>query len=196
MKSHIIAITGGIGSGKSVVCQILNNYGYQIYNCDINAKTLMDNSISIKSALSNELSPTVINNDGSINRKILSDIVFNDKDKLNILNKIVHFYVKEDIIQWIKENTSNLPPSKLFIETAILYQSGINKIVDEVWEITASEETRINRVIKRNGLSRTEVISRIKSQAFIPSKIHPKTKTIINDSNKPILPQLIPLLET
>ena len=196
MKSHIIAITGGIGSGKSVVCQILNNYGYQIYNCDINAKTLMDNSISIKSALSNELSPTVINNDGNINRKILSDIVFNDKDKLNILNKIVHFYVKEDIIQWIKENTSNLPPSKLFIETAILYQSGINKIVDEVWEITASEETRINRVIKRNGLSRTEVISRIKSQAFIPSKIHPKTKTIINDSNKPILPQLIPLLET
>ena len=196
MKSHIIAITGGIGSGKSVVCQILNNYGYQIYNCDINAKTLMDNSISIKSALSNELSPTVINNDGSIYRKILSDIVFNDKDKLNILNKIVHFYVKEDIIQWIKENTSNLPPSKLFIETAILYQSGINKIVDEVWEITASEETRINRVIKRNGLSRTEVISRIKSQAFIPSKIHPKTKTIINDSNKPILPQLIPLLET
>ena len=196
MKNHIIAVTGGIGSGKSVICQILKNYGYQIYNCDIKAKTLMDNSISIKSALSNELSPTVINNDGSINRKILSDIVFNDKDKLNILNKIVHFYVKEDIIQWIKENTSNLPPSKLFIETAILYQSGINKIVDEVWEITASEETRINRVIKRNGLSRTEVISRIKSQAFIPSKIHPKTKTIINDSNKPILPQLIPLLET
>ena len=196
MKNHIIAVTGGIGSGKSVICQILKNYGYQIYNCDINAKTLMDNSISIKSALSNELSPTVINNDGSINRKILSDIVFNDKDKLNILNKIVHFYVKEDIIQWIKENTSNLPPSKLFIETAILYQSGIDKIVDEVWEITASEETRINRVIKRNGLSRTEVISRIKSQAFIPSKIHPKTKTIINDSNKPILPQLIPLLET
>ena len=196
MKNHIIAVTGGIGSGKSVICQILKNYGYQIYNCDIKAKTLMDNSISIKSALSNELSPTVINNDGSINRKILSDIVFNDKDKLNILNKIVHFYVKEDIIQWIKENTSNLPPSKLFIETAILYQSGIDKIVDEVWEITASEETRINRVIKRNGLSRTEVISRIKSQAFIPSKIHPKTKTIINDSNKPILPQLIPLLET
>lgn len=196
MKNHIIAVTGGIGSGKSVICQILKNYGYQIYNCDIKAKTLMDNSISIKSALSNELSPTVINNDGNINRKILSDIVFNDKDKLNILNKIVHFYVKEDIIQWIKENTSNLPPSKLFIETAILYQSGIDKIVDEVWEITASEETRINRVIKRNGLSRTEVISRIKSQAFIPSKIHPKTKTIINDSNKPILPQLIPLLET
>ena len=196
MKSHIIAITGGIGSGKSVVCQILKNYGYQIYNCDIKAKTLMDNSISIKSALSNKLCPSVINNDGSINRKILADIVFNDKDKLNILNKIVHFYVKEDIIQWIKENTSNLPPSKLFIETAILYQSGIDKIVDEVWEITASEETRINRVIKRNGLSRTEVISRIKSQAFIPSKIHPKTKTIINDSNKPILPQLIPLLET
>ena len=196
MKNHIIAVTGGIGSGKSVICQILKNYGYQIYNCDIKAKTLTDNSISIKSALSNELSPTVINNDGNINRKILSDIVFNDKDKLNILNKIVHFYVKEDIIQWIKENTSNLPPSKLFIETAILYQSGINKIVDEVWEITASEETRINRVIKRNGLSRTEIISRIKSQAFIPSKIHPKTKTIINDSNKPILPQLIPLLET
>ena len=196
MKNHIIAVTGGIGSGKSVICQILKNYGYQIYNCDIKAKTLMDNSISIKSALSNELSPTVINNDGNINRKILSDIVFNDKDKLNILNKIVHFYVKEDIIQWIKENTSNLPPSKLFIETAILYQSGIDKIVDEVWEVTASEETRINRVIKRNGLSRTEIISRIKSQAFIPSKIHPKTKTIINDSNKPILPQLIPLLET
>ena len=196
MKNHIIAVTGGIGSGKSVICQILKNYGYQIYNCDIKAKTLMDNSISIKSALSNKLCPSVINNDGSINRKILADIVFNDKDKLNILNEIVHYYVKEDIIKWVNKNTSNLSPSKLFIETAILYQSGIDKIVDEVWEVTASEETRINRVIKRNGLSHTEVISRIKSQAFIPSKIHHNTKTIINDSNKPILPQLIPLLET
>lgn len=196
MKNHIIAVTGGIGSGKSVICQILKNYGYQIYNCDIKAKTLMDNSISIKSALSNKLCPSVINNDGSINRKILADIVFNDKDKLNILNEIVHYYVKEDIIKWVNENTSNLSTSKLFIETAILYQSGIDKIVDEVWEVSASEETRINRVIKRNGLSRTEVISRIESQVYIPSKIHPKTKTIINDSNKPILPQLIPLLET
>ena len=195
MKNHIIAVTGGIGSGKSVICQILKNYGYQIYNCDIKAKTLMDNSISIKSALSNKLCPSVINNDGSINRKILADIVFNDKDKLNILNEIVHYYVKEDIIKWVNENTSNLSTSKLFIETAILYQSGIDKIVDEVWEVTASEETRINRVIKRNGLSRTEVISRIESQVYIPSKIHPKTKTIINDSNKPILPQLTTLLE-
>lgn len=195
MKNHIIAVTGGIGSGKSVICQILKNYGYQIYNCDIKAKTLMDNSISIKSALSNKLCPSVINNDGSINRKILADIVFNDKDKLNILNEIVHYYVKEDIIKWVNENTSNLSTSKLFIETAILYQSGIDKIVDEVWEVTASEETRINRVIKRNGLSRTEVISRIESQVYIPSKNHPKTKTIINDSNKPILPQLTTLLE-
>ena len=194
MKSHIIAVTGGIGSGKSVICQILQNYGYKIYNCDINAKVLMDNSISIKSALSQKISTSIINNDGSINRNLLANIVFNDKDKLNTLNEIVHYYVKEDIYQWIKQNTNKSSTNKLFIETAILYQSGIDKIVDEVWEVNASEETRINRVIKRNGLYRTEVISRIKSQSFKPQNIHLNTKFIINDNNNPILPQLNALL--
>lgn len=194
MKSYVIAITGGIGSGKTLISRILQSLGYDIYNCDMMAKMIMDNNKSIKTALIKDIDKSVINTDNSINRKKLAEIVFNNPLKLERLNNIVHKYVKEDIEDWIKVKGSNNSKKPLFIETAILYQSGIDKLVNEVWEVAASEETRINRVMKRNGITRNEIKSRISSQQFEPNKKHYNTKIINNDLNYPVLAQIMALL--
>lgn len=194
MKANVIAITGGIGSGKTLISKILLSLGYYIYNCDVMAKTIMDNNKSIKIALVKDIDKSVINSDNSINRKRLAEIVFNDPLKLEQLNKIVHKFVKDDIKNWIVANKLKNNKKPIFIETAILYQSGIDKLVDEVWEVVASEETRINRVIKRNGISRNEIKSRISSQQFEPNQKHYNTKIINNDLNYPVLAQIMALL--
>lgn len=186
--SGIIAITGGIGSGKSVVSKILRCLGYYVYDCDSEAKRIMDTSEDIKRKLCELISKDSVQN-GKINRPLISKIVFEDKSKLTTLNNIVHQFVLRDIIKKSKDY------NYFFFETAILHQSGFDIICDEVWEVTAPIETRINRVIKRNGLPRKQVVDRINSQNYIPTQIHKNVINILNDDINPILPTILTLLK-
>ena len=186
--AELIAITGGIGCGKSIVSLILKEMGYEVYDCDCNAKYLMDNSPIIKDCLKSTFGNDIII-DGTINRVKLANIVFNNKEKLVKLNNIVHSSVKEDLISWKLENSHK---KLLFVETAILYQSGLDSIVDEVWEVNAPLEIRIERVMKRNNISRQDVLSRIESQKY---EILAQADYIItNDDKVAILPQLVTIL--
>ncbi|MBQ7042311.1 MAG: dephospho-CoA kinase [Muribaculaceae bacterium] len=189
--AEVIAINGGIGSGKSLISNILRNMGYNVYDCDSNAKEIMDNSKVIKDYIkTNIYSDAIYNN--QIDRLALSRVVFNNNTLLYKLNSIVHSEVRNDILIWINKYKT---ATKLFIETAILYQSGIDKLVDKVWEIHAPEETRIKRVIKRNNISRGEIISRINAQKqTLNQGAHQNTHQIINDDIHAILPQIIELL--
>lgn len=192
MNQRLIAITGGIGCGKSVVSNILRALEYPVYDCDSEAKRLMNDSNYIKSEISKKISCEAIALDGSINRPVLAKIVFNDNKLLSQLNMIVHSAVKEDIINWTKQHQTQ---HTLFVETAILYQSGINLFVDEVWEIQAPIDLRINRVILRNNTTAEDVQSRINSQHYNIEKLHDNTKYIVNDNIKPILPQILNLIK-
>ena len=192
MNQRLIAITGGIGCGKSVVSNILRALKYPVYDCDSEAKRLMNDSNYIKSEISKKISCEAIALDGSINRPVLAKIVFNDNKLLSQLNMIVHSAVKEDIINWTKQHQTQ---HTLFVETAILYQSGINLFVDEVWEIQAPIDLRINRVILRNNTTAEDVQSRINSQQCNIEKLHDNTKYIVNDNIKPILPQILNLIK-
>lgn len=190
-RAHLTAITGGIGAGKSVVSKILRTMGYQVFDCDIEAKRLMDSSAEIKLKLKTEISAAAVDYDGNIDRKHLSSVVFADPAKLERLNSIVHKAVRDEIKHWANNQHAN---SHLFVETAILYQSQLDKDVDDVWEVIAPEEIRIIRVMNRNRCTREEVISRIKSQSYTPQMPHSKIAHIINDDFTPILPQLSELL--
>ena len=192
MSQRLIAITGGIGCGKSVVSNILRALGYLVYDCDSEAKKLMNESDYIKSAIGQKISKEAITSDGLINRPVLAKIVFNDHKLLSQLNSIVHSAVKNDIINWTKQHQTQ---HTLFVETAILYQSGINLFVDEVWEIQAPIDLRINRVILRNNTTAEDVQSRINSQQYNIEKLHDNTKYIVNDNIKPILPQILNLIK-
>lgn len=190
MKSALIAITGGIGSGKSVVSRILSELGYSVYDTDRAAKRLMDESDAIKRSLAREIAREVIC-DGRIDRPKLSEIVFRDREKLACLNRIVHSSVLADLERWSGERDDEIR----FVETALLYQSGMDRMVDEVWDVWASPETRVERVMKRNGLSRREVMDRIASQRYVPAQTHPCTCLIDNDGTQALLPQVMRLLD-
>lgn len=186
---RIVAVSGGIGSGKSVVCRILATMGFDVYDCDSRARILMDNSCEIKRSIADRISGTVIVGD-VIDRRLLGSIVFSDPEKLDALNRIVHGEVIRDVKRWIGTRTV------AFVETAILYQSGLDRIVDQVWTVEAPVHERIRRVCKRSGgLSIDEVVARIKAQeSFVPQALHPCVRCITNDGVEPLLPQLLHLL--
>lgn len=186
--AKLVAITGGIGCGKSIVSQILREFGYLVYDCDYNAKYLMDNSPKIKNLLKSTFGNDIIIGE-AINRTKLANIVFNNKEKLIKLNQIVHSSVKDNLILWKSQNSHK---KLLFVETAILYQSGLDSVVDEIWEVIAPLEIRIERVIKRNNISRQEVLSRIESQKH--DILTHADYTITNDNIVAILPQLTSIL--
>lgn len=189
---RLTAITGGIGAGKSVVSRVLKVMDYEVFDCDHEAKIIMDSDDEIKRRLRNEISPTAVLNDGTIDRKHISSIVFSDQAKLSALNAIVHEAVRRRILEWKSESHK---AARLFVETAILYQSGLDGMVDDVWEVIAPDEIRILRVMERNDCDRQTVIDRIKSQTFIPERLHPATYNIVNDNFVPLLPQLLTLLK-
>lgn len=186
----LIAIAGGIGCGKSVVSHILTALGYKVYDCDSRAKKLMDHNIGIRQAIADEISPAAITPSGQIDRKHLAAIVFTDTEKLNKLNSIVHTAVKNDIIAWRERH----PEETLWVESAIIYESGISKMVDEVWDVTAPEGIRVDRVVKRNGISPEDVQLRIAAQAIPVTSPHKRVFTILNDDIQPVLPQVLNLL--
>ncbi len=188
----LIAITGGIGSGKSVVAEMLRSMGHCVYDCDSRARTLMDSNPEIAQQIAQSISPQAINPDGSISRARLGEIVFYNPDKLQQLNKITHQHVLADLDRWVDEHAGT---PVVWVETAILYQSGLDKMVDRIWEVTAPEDVRINRVMDRNSLSRTHVQSRIDSQRHEVPANHPSVETIVNDDLSPLLPQIETLLQ-
>lgn len=190
-KPHVIAITGGIGSGKSVVSHVVEVMGYDVYDCDREAKLLMDSSDRIKHDISVEIAPECICQ-GQIDRPKLAEIVFNDAEKLERLNAIVHAAVREHLSGWISDHSDD---SKCFVETAILYQSGLDTMVDEVWEVDAPDELRIQRVMRRNNLSREKVEDRLRVQnSYVPDHVHSIRHLIDNDGDTPILPRIEQLL--
>lgn len=185
---YVTAITGGIGAGKSVVCHALRALGYAVYDCDLEARKLMNNDEEIRRRISEEINPEAINPDGAVNRAELSACVFSDRGKLRLLNSIVHGSVRRHFSRWVADRTGK----HLFVETAILYESGFDGIVDEVWEVTAPKEVRISRVMSRNGMSRAEVERRIASQRSTSGRRG--HKIIVNDESAPLIPQIMQLL--
>ena len=189
-STRLIAITGGIGSGKSVISDILRAMGHKVYDCDTRAKALMDTDESIKDDLINLISIDAVRSDRTIDRKLLSEIVFNDPDALSRINSIVHKAVRADLRRW-RDTSSD---KTVWVETAILYASRLDREVDEVWEVTAPTELRVQRVMKRNSMSREQVLARISSQSTTAAQLHPLTKSIVNDGVEPVLPQILSLL--
>ena len=186
--NRIIAITGGIGSGKSVVARVLGCMGYEIYDCDSQARQIMEESEDIKLAIGAEVCREAITASG-IDRRILAQKVFSDTQALEALNRIVHRHVRDHFKEWSASRTI------CFVETAILHSSGMDTLVDEIWEVTAPKEIRIERVIARNNLSIPEIEKRMEAQkaeeATIPAL---KKRVINNDGAQAILPQIEALL--
>lgn len=157
----VIGITGGIGSGKSTVVKLFSKYkNIAIYLADDQAKELMISSKEIKEKLiANFSSKVYINNE--LNRSFLANLVFKDKKKLAVLNSIVHPVVHKHLQDFIIKHQDK---NYILYENAILFENGSDKICDKIITVTAPEDIRIKRVVKRDNSTSQEVKNRIKNQ--------------------------------
>ncbi len=154
-----VAICGGIGSGKSTVCQMFAERGIALYDSDSRAKMLMNESVSLREALI-ALFGEGCYVDGELNRPYLAQRVFGSEEQLAKLNSIVHPAVKEDFISWTEEQEGDY----CILESAILFESGFDKLVDKTVAVLAPMSLRIERAMQRDGASREQVEARIRAQ--------------------------------
>lgn len=187
-----VGITGGIGTGKSFVSKIFKTMGIPFYNADLEAKLIMVKDNNIRSALVKAFGPETYFEDGSLNRVYLSKQVFDNSQRLEMLNNIVHPAVIRAGVDW--SNAQNGPYS--LKEAALLYESGSYKKLDYTILVTAPEELRIARVMKRDKVSREEVLNRIQKQMPEEEKLKFADFVIHNDEQQPLLPQIINIHHT
>ncbi|OCK42872.1 dephospho-CoA kinase [Tenacibaculum soleae] len=157
----VIGITGGIGSGKSTIVKMFSQFkNIAIYTADNEAKKLMNASEEIKIQLISIFGEEVYKNN-QLNRPYLANIVFNNKQKLTILNSIVHPVVNDHFQDFISENSKK---DYILYENAILFENGSNTFCDKIITVTAPENIRVQRILKRDNTTIEAVKNRIKNQ--------------------------------
>ena len=188
-----IGITGGIGSGKSLICKIFSILGVPIYDADSAARTLMTTDSILINQVKREFGDSSYELDGSLNREYLSREVFNDAIKLKKLNQLVHPRVAVDSESWIERNKTRPYVVK---EAALLFESDANKLLDKIIVVTAPERLRVQRVLDRDE-TRTEedVVKIIHNQMSEEEKIAKADFVIRNDETELVVPQVLKLHE-
>lgn len=185
-----VGITGGIGSGKSVVSDIIRLLGYPVYSSDERAKELSDTNAHIRKALV-ALFGDDMYEDNHLNRSLLASSIFSDTSKIAEVNAIIHPVVFADFNQWCKEQTSRL----VFAESAIIVESGFSVFMDTIILVDAPENLRIERVVKRDKTTVNAVRKRMKSQFPIAELRAHADYVIHNDNEQLLLPQVIMIIE-
>ncbi len=155
-----VGVTGGIGSGKSAVCQLFAGFGIPTYNCDDRAREIMCTENKVRTAIQKFLGPETYS-DNVPNREFIAGKVFNNKELLDSLNAIVHPAVTLDFEAWARGNAGAV---YLIAESAVLFESGFDRLFDVTINVAAPENMRIKRVVARGGMSEQQVVQRMKNQ--------------------------------
>ncbi len=184
-----VGVTGGIGSGKSIVCDVFFHLGIPVYQADTEAKRLMVKNPVIRTGLLKYFGEAAFN-EGQLNRKFLAERIFYDTDARNYVNSLVHPAVRDDFAHWAG-NQAGAP--YVLEEAALLLESGAWKEMDYIVLVDVGEETRIARIIKRDGISRADALARMASQ-MEPGKRREYADFIIrNDEHELVIPQVLKL---
>jgi len=185
-----IGITGNIGSGKTTVSRIFEILGVPVFYADDAAKTVMVEDPILINVLKKEFGRESYFDDGSLNRKYIASIVFNNETELAKLNSIVHPAVFRAFDNWVATK-ENVP--YVMKEAALLFESSSYKTCDQTIMITAPLELRINRAMQRDNLSRNEVEGRDARQFSEEKKIQLADFIIRNDDTELVIPQVLEL---
>jgi len=183
-----IGLTGGIGSGKSTVAAIFEVMGIPVYYADEAARRLMNENAELKKQIMALFGPSSYKNE-TLNRSYISGIVFQDPHKLSQLNAIVHPETIRDGNEWM---TKQKTPYAIK-EAALIFESDTHKHLDYVIGVRAPEELRIQRTMRRDGITREQVLNRMKNQMPEEEKMRLSSFHIVNDEIEPVLPQAIDL---
>lgn len=183
-----VGITGGIGSGKTTVCNVFKLLDIPVFEADTVAKNLYDTNTEIKSGLIKLFGEDIYQPDNKLNRKKLAAYIFSNELQLTKVNELVHPVVREEFEKWltIHENSPYI-----IHEAAILFESGFYKLMDFSILITAPETERIKRVMLRDGITETMVRERISKQWSEEKKQKFADLILQNDNKNLIIPEII-----
>ena len=170
-----IGLTGGIGSGKTMVSKIFAEKGYKIFNSDEIAKMIIKNDYSVKNSIINFFGTNSYIGD-DLNSRYISEIIYSDKVKLNYLNSLVHPMVFHQFEKFLKSNLN----SKILVESAILFESNFYKMLDDNILLISPKADRISRIIKRDNINRSEIEKIMSVQWSDKKKINLATYVIEN----------------
>ncbi|MFN3999711.1 dephospho-CoA kinase [Algoriphagus sp.] len=187
-RPKLVGITGGIGSGKSTVCQMFQILGIPVYSADDRAKWLMSNDSNLKSQLINEFGADTYLHDGSLNRIFLAEQVFSDPEKVKKINSLVHPAVGTDFKSWAENQTAPY----LLKEAALLFETGSAEELDKVINVSSPLKIRMARVLMRDTHRSEEQINQIINQQLPDEKKNELADFVIkNSENKLLIPQVL-----
>ncbi|WP_455672132.1 dephospho-CoA kinase [Phocaeicola sp.] len=186
-----IAVTGGIGSGKSYISHLLEEMNIPVYNADVEAKRLTSTDPGIRRELVALLGEEVYQ-DGMLNKPFLASYLFSDPEHVKQINAIIHPRVKEDFARWVLSlNDCEVAG----MESAILYEAGFEHTVDAVVMVYAPLELRVERAMKRDNATEQQVRARMAAQLDDEEKRRRADFTVLNDGSQPLIPQLNNVIE-
>lgn len=186
-----IAITGGIGSGKSYVSNLLEERGIPIYNADNESKRLTVSDEEIRKGLVALVGEQVYFDDGTLNKSLLAAYLFASSEHATKVNAIIHPRVKADFRRWLEEHTDC---EIVGLESAILYESGFDDVVDAVVAVYAPESLRLERAMKRDGATEAQIRARMSAQMNEEEKRNKADYVVLNDGSACLQKQLDALI--
>ncbi len=185
-----IGLTGGIGSGKTTVARIFATLGVPVYDADAASKKLMIENREVRNKIIKAFGEEAYHHH-ELNRSFLAEQVFNNKEKLSLLNSIVHPATIADADNWMRDQKAPYAIK----EAALIFESGSQKNLDKVIGVSSPLHLRIQRTMLRNGISEKEVIERMNNQMDEETKMNLCDYIIVNNEEKLLIPQVIALHE-
>lgn len=181
-----IAIVGGIGSGKSVVSRLFRMMGVPVYDCDSEAKRLMNTDAALRSALTEAIGAHVYGADGCVDRAFLASYMFGHPERVALVNSIVHPAVRAHFAAW----TAGASAQVVAVETAILFESGMDADVDAILVVHAPDGLRLQRAMQRDGADEQAIRRRMESQMPTDQLLARATHVIYNDDTDSLIVQV------
>lgn len=188
-KQIKVGVTGAIGAGKTFVSSIFEKLGFPVFNSDVEAKKCMQRDMYLIEQIKVVFGDKVYENN-ILQKNILSEIIFNDNEKLKSLNHLIHPVVSKNFMNWCGLQNSDI----IIKEAAILFESGTNDFLDKIICVSAEEEIRIKRVMLRDKCDKNHVLSVMSKQMTQKEKEKLSDFIITNDDKKLLLPQIVDVI--
>ncbi len=185
-----VGLTGGIGSGKTIASKIFEVLGIPVYQADVAAKRLMETNPVLKNQLIEQFGNDAFV-DGKLNRSYIAEIIFNDKEKLQLINSLVHPYTIQDGIEWMKKQTTPYAIK----EAALIFESGSQSNFDYIIGISSPQTLRLNRTLKRDNINRELVLERMENQLDEETKMKLCDFVLLNDERTLLTTQVLAVHE-
>lgn len=186
-----LGVTGGIGSGKSVVCEVLRLYDIPVYDADLEAKSLNDTSPVIRKKLISAFGSELYQND-KLDRQKLAHFIFNNEENLRLANSIIHPELAKHFEEWAMQRKHH---PVVVMDAAVLFEAGFQSVLDKTIVVLAPLEIRIERAVKRGNLTKEQITARAKSQMSDGEKMKLADFVIHNDGNHSLLKQISQIIE-